>query len=1242
MHVTERIEPGTLNDLYELFRNPPPEYGPVDCWWWEAADLSKEHLRWQLEELKKAGVHGTWYYPRFNRDEPLCSNPAYWTEEWWEYFIFSLQEHRRLGLTAWMSDWTAFEFFQNQVRAERGDNPRLRGRRLMPYRMDVSNALALTIEVPAEEEILLAAAYRLTHDGMEYASQVDLRSSVTNNHLTWTAPGIGWTLIVVTAQPHDLDYLNPEVADRWLALHLGAFEARVSEFLGNTLEAYGPDEMYVLRGNILYSSALRDRFIAEHDYDPLPFLAGLFTDIGSNTEKIRCDYYDLMCAMIDESFYRRIADWLHARGMRYGTIATWGRMDPLLQTYHYGDFFRMLRHFDVTGNEDPDTGPIPGDVRDRKFIDGKFSSSIAHLSGRRKRTAVCAYWGSGWGATQQQNVTWTLANFAFGHNFYNGHGALCSTLGGWYEWVPPSIHFRQPYWQYWGAFTDWLCRLSCLMSQGSHVADLAIFYPLTTMHAGWSGDENFTPEAKEAAERVMSLAKAVFWNGIDFDYLDDQFLAEAEIVDGRLVIAGHAFKGVLLPPLTTIRRASLAKLRDFRASGGIVAAFGRFPTASPEYGRDDPELQRLIEDIFGTTLSGTDGKAYSPLIQDETRLSSVISAIIDREISLSDPCIIYSHRKVAGTGIVLLLNSTPEERRVTVTVRATGRAEIWDPFTGTRRTVPFSIAAGGTLTVELSMASFQGLVLAITPEGDDEGSLEETDPVGTIHDPVAVIPLDGLWTIRLQPTLDNRWGDFRYPPAQELIGPEARCFRYRNEDVDGRAAGWFQASFDDAGWEVAHYTHGPYWWHLGPFGEGYEPEQLLEHISGGSFSPETRCNLAGRSFTWEPIVYSRRYGSLDAMRRLQTFGGLEGIRDELFSFDRIQGNTTVVRYLFTTVISPEAGAWVIEVGGTAPFAREAWINGEKVMADSLELPVIAEQTHYQAMNVLPGSPAMVGTSSGPTCACVCLRQGVNNILLRIVQPRGELLNCYAALYQPSARPAATPRIPVLRWFREPQPLTFDIAPDRARSAGWYRFLAPPGMVSLQCRVFAGEIQAWVDGIPAAVQICDSLSGGEKEVILTPPHAPRASAQVAIRITHTPGCYAGAAFVTPVRFTCTVGEIPTGDWCASGLGSYSGVAIYSRRVSFDHDQLKDTILLEISKLATAGEVFVNGVSAGVGMAQPFVFDLSNLIVPGENTIEVHVANTLANHMSNYPTRFISPGQTESGLFGPVAIKCYPKA
>src|SRR5690606_31639344 len=89
--------------------------------------------------------------------------------------------------------------------------------------------------------------------------------------------------------------------------------------------------------------------------------------------------------------------------------------------------------------------------------------------------------------------------------------------------------------------------------------------------------------------------------------------------------------------------------------------------------------------------------------------------------------------------------------------------------------------------------------------------------------------LTEAFAFRLEPTMDNRWGDFRYPASDAVIGAEARTFRYAEEDgVEGAERGWHLADFRDTQWEEVTYSYGPYWWHLGGFPAGTEPRELIE------------------------------------------------------------------------------------------------------------------------------------------------------------------------------------------------------------------------------------------------------------------------------------------------------------------------------------------------------------------------------------------------------------------------------
>ena len=88
---------------------------------------------------------------------------------------------------------------------------------------------------------------------------------------------------------------------------------------------------------------------------------------------------------------------------------------------------------------------------------------------------------------------------------------------------------------------------------------------------------------------------------------------------------------------------------------------------------------------------------------------------------------------------------------------------------------------------------------------------------GTAPDPAEPIALDGNWEFEVVPTMDNRFGDFRLPPSNGLIGAEARRFKYAEETLS--AQNWSAKDFDDSGWHTATYSFGPYFQKLGPIPE---------------------------------------------------------------------------------------------------------------------------------------------------------------------------------------------------------------------------------------------------------------------------------------------------------------------------------------------------------------------------------------------------------------------------------------
>ena len=1289
------------DDLVELFTHPPLEYSDFLTYFWECGKLTKEQLTWQLEQLREKGVGGTWYYPRYVRGEPYGANPPYWSEGWWEMFEHYVAEHERLGMTVWFAEWTGQQGWQDQMRGEMANNPEMQGHRLAVHEAEAGSGDEVEIEIPVAEHILDASAFPRV-DGnrhgrrLDGAARVDLRGSLKQGKLSWTAPSGLWIVIVVTAQHHDLNYLNPSVAKRWLELYFQPHVERLKPFVGKALQGYLQDEIYVLNGNIAWDESLLTRFRAKKGYDPRPYLAGLFFDIGDATDKIRCEYYDVMSTMLEENFYRPLSDWHEERGLLFSTIATWGRQDILGQTYHYGDFFRLCRWFHITGNEDPGSTEPGG----RCLTDAKFSSSILHLY-ERKRAAMCVYWGSGHGMTQEQNLAWTNENFSFGLNMYNTHGGLYGSLGSWYEWVPPSVHFRQPYYELWKPFVDYISRLSAVLSQGRHRADVALLYPLSSIHANWFGGDRFTAAADEIGVETLTLAKGLFTAGIDFDFINEEKLLEAEFREGKLQIAGVEFSSVVLPPMTTVRADTLVKLRDFVRAGGIVLAFRDLPTASVETGRNDERVRGLLQEIFGfyssaeythstrlpnrhvTASAGvcvheSGGRAvfvpghevhrnnwYHPgLERPSNTLPYLISEHLDLDVVCSGQDVYHTHKKIGDLDAYFLYNVRSERRSLEFTFRVEGDPEIWDAFSGRRVRHHRFDRGRDTTQVRLEMERNQGILLVFSA-GRDRPAVVEDDLISirTVEekqDSILVegvraeggrcrvrvlhgereyvgecrvqsapdpVPLPREWDFELQPTLDNRWGDYRYPASQTLLGPEARLFKYRPEgEQPGIELGWCDADFDDADWPELAYSFGPYWLNLGPFDAALEPDEL-DRLIRGEIDADSACRVAGTSYEWKEHFYSQTVGHADKQVYLAS-GGVHGVDERFIYFPATGTEQNLARYLVTWVCVKEPRDWDFHFGSGRPAGDSEQAQFETSWEYNLGEGSGAGQRAW-----VNGRQVANLTADKSAAVRVRLEKGKNPVVLKLIHHNGQPITVFGAFVDPEQPLSGElPPPPRLKWFSLPSTPIYDIAPGETGQVGWYRFEAPSGTRRMKLTTEAQEVQAWVNEEQAEI----------RKGFIELPSAIQGVAQVALRIRQRPGRYAGAAIPEPVEFHCEPTRMPLGDWTAHALDSYSGGALYRSQFELSEDHLAHEIELDLGKVHVAAEVQINERTVGVGLARPFRFDITDYCRWGSNRIVVRVFNTLANHYAvAFPSSHVFEGQTISGLLGPVEVRFFSR-
>ena len=405
---------------------------------------------------------------------------------------------------------------------------------------------------------------------------------------------------------------------------------------------------------------------------------------------------------------------------------------------------------------------------------------------------------------------------------------------------------------------------------------------------------------------------------------------------------------------------------------------------------------------------------------------------------------------------------------------------------------------------------------------------------------------------------------------------------------------------------------------------------------------------------WRPYEFSLRWGRqndplLCGQTGIAIHGPIGWVPDEFIHLDTpFEG---AAWYLWSSLESPRRQETRLAVGTRA--GCEVWLNGRSILTRQEAKPEVRGGNwnfrHYPS-----------ATHTAP----IVLEHGRNPFLLKLrgAGPR-TMVRAFVALGKDLQDAPERPLLEMpsgdasyvasglvaSRWYARSRPARFDLYVQQPPRAMWYRFVVPPGLEAMKI-IAHGQPRVWVDGRKLSVRVVEDVGSPAKthegaSVYRASADRPfSAKTTAAICLVPRVGFYAGAAMPEPVRFECGTGQASLGDWSGLGLSTYSGAARYTKAVALPDTHIGKQVLLSLGDVAAAARVLVNGQEAGTCLGRPWQIDISGFVRAGRNRIEIVVANTLASHYSvGMPCgkRYVRPGQTRAGLFGPVTIQIRSK-
>ncbi len=1149
-------------DIKKHFASPPKGYGNVPFFWWNGDSLRIDRLRDELDLLEGAAVDGfsvsyIHSHPAVDRDlnaggyggygKPDPGSPAVFTDGWWRLWNQFSGECADRGLGVGLDDyvlgWSGNGYYPDEV---------MRDSRFVHYQGRLRCAM-FDVEPGAKLE---ADLEKTPLSVMAYPQGADLSGCLQGTRLNWTSVSSRKQTVYVVYTDPSFE-LHPDYGKKLIEVYFDRFEKKLDERGRAGMNYFFQDELHYNLTIHSWAEDMPEEFARRKGYDILPYLPALFANIGPITPKIRLDYAEVVTALSEERYFIPVFNWHNERGLIYGCDNNGRGLEPL----QYLDYFRMTSWFTAPGNDAP--------ARGSSFRQTKVSSSIAHLYGR-PRTWLEAFYGMGWDSNGEWLASQLDHHVIAGGNLLCLHGLYYSTHGGWWEWAPPCFHFRMPYWPHMKKWLEYAERMSFVLSQGTHVCDIAILYPTESMQA--------YPEA--TPDSMWKVAELLSDCGLDYDFIDYHSLQKADVTRGMLAVSGEQYKVLILPDAKALHQETWEKIEKFGRKGGLVIAVGGLPVATSRKGEDDFRFARALDRLFRRSENGIH-------VGDCAEVPRLIAQRFVPDFKVDTGKGRVLHRRVGERDVYMVMGVSAGSE---IFFRATGKAECWDAKHGSISDQPVLRQTGEGTWIRSDAEPNASKLYVFSPGEPTYCTDEGGEHAGN---GLRVLPLTGSWEVEIIPTMDNKWGDFRLPASEELIGPEAREFQCAFVPEGDRPDSLLHVLPGSAG--SLHYGYADF----------METAAIDAAIDLKSFLEQSDFDS---HVAWRPYAFSWQYGVRDNPGS-QGFHGLKGKVDNRFLI-LDQGGHQLFR---TFVYAPSPGNYRIEQEGARPAC--IYIDG-KPAGESLV--ALSEGWHRLLL-------AYSDTKRG---SYVLSEKQSNSIDGR---------DRSAVLLYPAESPVPSPvssygSIVAMKWYGTDH---LPFSPNGGRKGVWaYRFATAPGTSSMYFVVRGIIKDAYVNGRPLAGM--GKITGGaDGEYCLELNEVQGGIDTVTLVALPELGCDGASFFVSPVKLQCRTGRMPAGDWSQWGaLKYFSGGMRYKKQVELPLAE-GETVSLDLGLVDATCEVWINGKEADCLLSPPYRLDITRFVKPGLNEIEVLVYSSLSNHYQSIPSAY--RGDPRAGLIGPVQLE-----
>ncbi|MCF7931637.1 MAG: hypothetical protein K9K93_00525 [Acholeplasmataceae bacterium] len=714
--------------------NPSPNH--ITPLFWQHGE-DPEILREEIARMHESGILSFVVEPR--------PHPDFLGPTWWRDVDVILDEAKKRHMMVWFFDDSHYPsgYAAGLIKKHR---PWQTKRYLTHRRIDTKGPLkGFYFNIGAwlsDDEPLLGVVGAKRTDGKDMIDSktlIRLDHMIDQGRLYWDVPEGDWRIFIFYKTPyggeaHTADYLNPidqEAVKSYLEFVHEAFYERYKEDFGNTIQGFFVDEPRF--GNIAsYQASLGAKFMEFPSYGSnspsgnqemvLPYADDLFSIMSATygsdivttlpllwyddnrlAAHVRYLYMNTVSTLFGERFIGQLSAWCRDHNVRLmGHIVEDSGAHARLG-YGSGHFFKNVKHMDIPGYDivfqawpglTSGRHTSPFGYLDMTFFHwgiGKMASSASHIYSKGTSTTLVELFGAyGWQAGLKlmkwltDHVVVRGANLLVPHAFSpKADDPDC----------PPHFYSRNdnPQWRYFNLWSSYAQRLCDLLTDGVHIAPVAVLYHA---EAEWAGQ--YMP--------FETVTKHLMTHQIDCDIVPMDALLDPHLTtlqDHRFIINRESYKALVIPYSEKLPKALLDSLITMSHHNIPVIFIDGWPSAVTE----SPMSSSLVEDIREKNM-------MVPLNQ----LANMLDDAKIPDVHLSDPSDdlrVYRYQKQTHEHLLFTNESTDQWIRTTVRLTADGYPVFYDCYRDRYELVSYR-ADEGIITFDLELAPYGSLFLILS------------------------------------------------------------------------------------------------------------------------------------------------------------------------------------------------------------------------------------------------------------------------------------------------------------------------------------------------------------------------------------------------------------------------------------------------------------------------------------------------------------------------------------------------